>query len=857
MESGTTNGTVTDIDGNFSLKVGANSAIVELSYLGYKSVSLNTSSANAKLGTIKLEGDWEMLDDVVVTSSVAVARKTPVALSSISPEIIEEKLGTQEFPEILKSTPGVHANVQGGGYGDSEIYMRGFDNTNVATMINGVPMNDMENGTVYWSNWAGLADVTSSMQTQRGLGASKVSNPSVGGTINIITKGLEAKKGGFVSYALGSYNMNKIMFTFSTGLTKSGWALTLLGAKQWGDGQGQGMSYVGYNYFFSVSKRINDSHQLGFSIFGAPQEHNQRGSNSALTIAQWKYAEKVYGVKDYKYNATYGFDKNGERFIGDYNVYHKPQMSLNHQWQINENSNLSTAVYASIGRGYGYAGEANGMEGSSYSDFNGTTKYTGIISTKFRKEDGTFDYAAMEDMNEQSEHGSIYIMSKSLNYHNWYGLLSTYTTNFAGLVDFYGGVDFRWYKGKHTNEILDLMNGDYYIDDNRASVNTANNANAANSDWVNQKLHVGDVMYRDYDGHVVQEGAFFQGEISLDDLSAFLAGSLSNTSYWRYDRLYYDKDHAKSDVMNYIGGTIKAGANYNLNDYHNVFLNIGYISRAPKFSYGAFMSSTTSHVTNPDAQNEKIISFEIGYGFKSKYLDAKVNGYITNWKDKAMTKYGTLGADKVEFFMNMTGVDALHKGIEVELKAPLTSWIELNGMLSVGDWKWNSNAKGYAYNEHGQALDADGNVTEINGENHAWAKINLKDVRVGGSAQTTAALGANFNVGDFRIGADWTLQARNYSYYSFSGSNLNVGKETTIADPWKIPHASTFDANASYKFDFGNIKATFSANVNNVLNYHYITKAWKSSVTTAATADNIYCYFNMGRTASFRLKLNF
>ena len=37
-------------------------------------------------------------------------------------------------------------------------------------MINGVPVNDMENGRVYWSNWAGLSDVTSSMQVQRGLG---------------------------------------------------------------------------------------------------------------------------------------------------------------------------------------------------------------------------------------------------------------------------------------------------------------------------------------------------------------------------------------------------------------------------------------------------------------------------------------------------------------------------------------------------------------------------------------------------------------------------------------------------------------------------------------------------------------
>ena len=150
----------------------------------------------------------------MITSTIAVARKTPVAVSNVMMDYIEEKMGTQEFPEILKATPGVHANKEGGGYGDSEIYMRGFDNTNTATVINGVPVNDMENGNVYQSNWQGLRDVTSVMQTQRGVGASKVSAPSIGGTINIVTKGVDAKKGGTVSYGMSSYGQQNISSLF-------------------------------------------------------------------------------------------------------------------------------------------------------------------------------------------------------------------------------------------------------------------------------------------------------------------------------------------------------------------------------------------------------------------------------------------------------------------------------------------------------------------------------------------------------------------------------------------------------------------------------------------------------------------
>lgn len=192
---GTKIGTVTNIDGFFQIEVPQGSKDVEIRYVGYKTV-LKKSQGN--LGEVRLEAASQMLRDVVVTQSIAKTRETPVAISEVSARVIDMKLGNQEFPEVLKTTPGVWATKDGGGYGDSKINMRGFQAANVAVMINGVPVNDMEWGGVYWSNWAGLSDVTSSMQTQRGLGASIVSTPSVGGTINIITKSLDAKKGGSV-----------------------------------------------------------------------------------------------------------------------------------------------------------------------------------------------------------------------------------------------------------------------------------------------------------------------------------------------------------------------------------------------------------------------------------------------------------------------------------------------------------------------------------------------------------------------------------------------------------------------------------------------------------------------------------
>lgn len=101
-------------------------------------------------------------------------RKTPVALSVVTAKEIEEKLSTQEFPEVLKSLPSVYATKEGGALGDGRINLRGFETENIAVMVNGVPVNEMEWGGIYWSNWAGLSDVTRFIQVQRGLGAQRL-----------------------------------------------------------------------------------------------------------------------------------------------------------------------------------------------------------------------------------------------------------------------------------------------------------------------------------------------------------------------------------------------------------------------------------------------------------------------------------------------------------------------------------------------------------------------------------------------------------------------------------------------------------------------------------------------------------
>lgn len=856
---------VTDYDGNFKISVPDNAKAVKISYIGFKSVELKPAK---DLGVVKLQPDNTVLNDVIVTQAIGKTRVTPVAMSNVDQATIDVKLGGQEFPEILKTTPGVYTNKQGGGYGDAETRMRGFKSQWVAVTVNGVPVNDMENGNVYWSNWAGLSDVTSNMQTQRGLGASILSTPSIGGTIAITTRTLDVDKGGSIWYGMGNDGMNQYGIKLSTGVMKNGWAVTVLGAHRWGDGYIQGTQYSGYNWFFNVSKRINEKHEISLTGMGAPQSHNQRNNiYDGLNVEGWQNVrDYMNGESPYRYNANYGFDNEGRQRTAFRNVYHKPQFTLRHMWQIDNTSSWATSIYASISSGYGYSGQ--GRTSTIRSWWNGATN--GVLNMQFRRPDGTFDYGAIQDMNAASTTGSEMVMSKSNNSHQWYGLVSNYKKFWdqknGNRLAVTGGVDFRYYVGDHNNKIIDLYSGSYYMDDaDRASVNAANNAAAADPNWKYEHLGVGDIVYRNFKGFTLQGGVYGQVEYTMLEkkLNLVLSGALSHTTYWRDDHFYYDDAHSKSDKVNFLGGQIKGGANYNINRHNNVFFNVGFISRAPFFS-NAFAAYNVSNILNKNAVNEKTFSAEIGYGFSNRVFALTLNAYYTKWIDRAIMRSGYMQATNDRYVLNLQGIDARHMGVELDFTYKPATWFELNGMLSMGNWEWVSNATGYYYDSQGQPLavvkgSLDGTLASgIYAPDHASSTLNYKGIKVDGSPQTTGALGVTFKpFHGLRVGADWVFEARNYTDQYLNTSDLSFTKPLDVAQPWKMPWGHTTDLHASYRFNFGGLDATLSGSVNNLFDYNYITHGQSPLTTDGDWKNAQFVFYSFGRTYSMKLRLNF
>src|SRR5690606_37971533 len=142
------------------------------------------------------------------------------------------------------------------------------------------------------------------MQVQRGLGASKVAVPSIGGTINIISKTTDAEEGGNIYTTLANDGYKKFGFTYSTGLMVNGLAATVSGSKTDGEGYVDGTQFNAASYFLNVSKEINNDHKLSFTAFGAKQRHGQRQNRN--TIETYKQSERGK-----KFNPDWGYN-NGE-----------------------------------------------------------------------------------------------------------------------------------------------------------------------------------------------------------------------------------------------------------------------------------------------------------------------------------------------------------------------------------------------------------------------------------------------------------------------------------------------------------------------------------------------------------------
>lgn len=864
-----TNATLSDIDGKYTLTVNSNSSIqLTVSFVGFENLMITVkASSNDITKDLYLETFEQEIEEVKVTADIAKTRETPIAFSKISSKQIAEELGTRDLPMILNSTPGAYATEQGGGTGDARVSIRGFSQQNVAVLVDGVPVNDMENGQVYWSNWDGLSDVTRTMQVQRGLGASKLSIVSVGGTMNIITKGIDQKMGASVKQEVNNYGLYKTSFGYNTGMLKGKWGVTLGGSRKWGDSYANATFDDAWSYFFKVQKRFNKQ-TLTFGVNGAPQSHGQRTTRLPISVISQDLADQTgvnylqsldsisnvsgsefstvrQGARGIKYNPNYGI-LNGSVFNEKINYFHKPQFNLTHSWNPNSKINLTTVAYASVGNG----------GGTGFKNTAGRDTVSGLLNVQT-----IYDYnlTNISSVYSKTENISNNYLRASNNNHKWVGVLSTFNFKFNNNWSTMFGLDARYYKGSHYQSVYDLMGGDYATDNSDKNQPKG----AGNTSFAMKR--VGDKVSYYNDAFVTWLGGFGQVEYKKNKWTAFMTGSLSETAYQRVD--YFKKKdlvlidttinqavgfgdtiihngiaysnnstearYSTTDKKWFLGGTVKGGTNYNINDHHNVFLNAGVLNIAPKMN----MVFDNNNKEFLDVKNQKVYSVELGYGYKSKRFSSNVNVYYTLWKNKPPQYTPSVVTPDGTFSFNINGMNALHKGIELDFIYKLTQKIDIEGLASIGDWKTISAST----------------VNVVNNENEIIAVVDFsaKNVHVGDAAQMQLGGSVRYEIiKKLYVKARYTFFDKNYSNFDpLTLTGINKDRES-----WKMPNYGLLDFNFGYDMKIFKMNITFNGGIMNALNVIYITDAQNGLGFNASSST---VFVGMGRRYSLGMKIGF
>ena len=858
--------TKTNIDGYYVLSVDANTSHnLKVSYIGYDTIiKIIQAGSTALKIDLTLSPIEKLIDEVVVKAEIAKARETPIAFSTLSSKQIAEELGTRDLPMVLNSTPGAYATEQGGGVGDARVSIRGFDQRNIAVLVDGVPVNDMENGQVYWSNWDGIGDITRYMQVQRGLGASKLSIVSVGGTMNIVTKGIDSKMSTSIKQEVNGYGLFKTAFGYNTGLLKGNWGITIAGSKKWGTSYADATFDDAYSYFMKVQKKF-DKHLLSFGVNGAPQSHGQRTTRLPIAVIDKGLAERSginyqqsldsialvsssqftttsQGARGIRYNPNYGM-LNCEDFNEKINFFHKPQFNLTHSYNPNEKINLTTVAYLSIGNGGGTSMK------TTLSDRDTTN--------------GLYDIQGVYDLNKtnysfpsETEHVSSNYLRAANNDHKWFGLLSTFNYKLSNSLSSMFGVDARYYKGAHYQSVYDLMGGDYAID----ADNENQPVGAGNTSYYMKR--VGDKIAYHNDATVKWAGFFGQIEYKKDKWSSFLTSSFNMTGYQRTD--YFKKKDlvlsdttlvqavgygdtlvdngvsynnnspqarfATTDQKWFSGATIKAGMNYNINSHENIFCNLGYLSIAPKMN-AVFDNNNKEFL---QIKNQEVSSFELGYGHKSKRFSSNLNMYYTLWRNKP-PQFTPTTPDGDSY--NINGLDALHRGIEIDFIYKILPNLDFEGLASLGDWKTISSSYATIIDQNGVVLDT--------------VDFSAKNVHVGDAAQVQLGTSLRYEIiKNLYVKLRYTYFDKNYANFD----PINLVGTNKDRESWKMPSYGLLDLNFGYDITYEKINFTFTGGMMNIANTIYISDAQNGANFNGATST---VFVGMGRRFSLGLKVGF
>ena len=722
--------------------------------------------------------------------------------------------------------------------------IRGYDADQFGTYINGIPMENLDNGFTPYGQWGGLNDVLRNRESTLGLMATTFAYGDMGGLNSFDTRASHQRKQTSINYASSNRNYsNRIMITHSTGLNNKGWAFTVSGSRRWADeGYSDGTYYDGWSFFGGVDKRFNDRHLLSFVAFATPTENGRQGAS---------VAEMINIAGDNFYNPYWGY-QNGKKRNASVARSFQPIGILTHDWKISDKTTLVTAGSVTYGNRSvtgldwynaadprpdyyrylpSYQLDPNFAEQVRQEMMNDVNKrqinWDVLYNTNYNSYDIVRNAFGITG-NDVAGKRSRYILEERVVNTLKYIFNSTLNSTISENASLSAGITYQSQRNNYFKRVEDLLGGDFYVDVNQFGERdfpTNPNAGQNNLNIPNRIVGEGDKFGYNYDINIKKGSVWLQGVFKFRRIDVFVATEHSYTSFFRYGNvksgLFPNNSYGKSATYNFYNSGIKGGITYKIDGRNYLFANGSYGSRAPFFE-NAFIAPRTRDFVQDNLKSEEMLTVEGGYVMNAPKLKIRATGYYSQFKNQldVITFYHDEYRNFVNYAINNIG--RVHTGFEFGAEAKIYKGLSLTAAAAVGK---------YYYNTRQRATVTIDNSSEVLSRNDV---VYSKNFYVPTPQQA-------YTIGlDYRSPRFWFINV-NFNYFDKMFLNINPIRRTEsavsgvaegselwhqIVDQTKLKSQYTLDAFAGYSWlmnrKFHNLKKrtflVFNVGVNNILN---------------------------------------
>ena len=770
-----------------------------------------------------------LIKEVIVSSGVRKKNVSPLRLVDIDEKTIAVKAAGKTYPELLQEIPGIYATAETGSYGDAKINIRGFKQENISVLLNGIPISGLTSGSMYWNNWLGLTDATANIQVQKGVGGSMLSDNSVGGSINIVTKspGKTPQYGAGYNYAGGG--TSKAYVNYNSGQLGNGWGVSFMASRVWGTSWVECTDVNAWSYLASVSKKINDRHSLLLTAMGSPEQHNQRSSRLTYDEVQ-KYGRE--------YSKNWGYitlpDGTTEARSISRNNYHKPYFTINHYYNTKvgakeKNFTMNNAVYMALAHGGGYWTETKGRSIAAHQK-DGHVDWDGVVAE---------NKAAFANGTTEKERSAQNALSDYIAGHTQLGAKSAVELELTKKLTWGAGLHYQSYFTWEKEQITDLLGGEYWYEDYA----TKSLAGLAGRDPIKK---VGDYI-RTRNGKDTHFGTLYTTlGYKSQAWNLELGASLNGSTTRRWDSYNYTTD-IYSNWATGTGGAVKAGALYKIGAgkkdakaASSLYLNGAYYSRVP---YSSVFFASGNNQISEGVKNEQNYLGEFGFRSVLDRVGVEATFYASYWKNKSIMSSPYKPLEEEAYKYMITGLDAFHYGVEVDAYYNFAKWGKLQGYASIGRWEWKNDVSAIIYDNY------TGQVAQT-------INVYSNGLPVGDAPQTQ--IGANLNLTPLSLGQDELNIQIGWSYNSRYWADFEPNTRTDAndrTDPYRIPDYHLVNIGASYMkyFKLGNksVGANIFFNLNNLFDEWYIERGKDGA---DHTIDTFTGYWGQGRNCAFGVR---